>query len=58
MTTEAAADEPGALMRAEMQEQPRRLAEVAARRDEVAREVRAVLPPSLGGDDPGGPGLV
>ena len=31
MTTEAAADEPGALMRAEMQEQPRRLAEVAAR---------------------------
>ena len=49
MTTEAAADEPGALMRAEMQEQPRRLAEVAARRDEVAGEVRAVLPPSLAG---------
>lgn len=36
-------------MRAEMQEQPRRLAEVAARGDEVAREVRAVLPPRLAG---------
>jgi fructoselysine-6-P-deglycase FrlB-like protein len=48
-TAPTAGAEPGALMRAEMHEQPRRLAELAARRDELAREVRAVLPPRLAG---------